>query len=88
MLKKKKYRIEENTLELVLDITEYYRKRSNFANARTVRNILDQAIMNQNLRTEDLEDDNKIMLSDVEDYIADEDIDLSDSGNKSRKIGF
>ncbi len=44
--------------------------------------------MNQNLRTEDLEDDDKIILSDAEDYIVYEDIDLSDSGNKSRKIGF
>lgn len=85
-LKKKHYEIDSDALELVLDITEYYRKRPNFANARTVRNILDQVIMNQNLRTEDTGDSN-IIHSDVEDYILDENIDLHSSG-KSGKIGF
>ncbi|MDY3654859.1 MAG: hypothetical protein SO054_01690, partial [Ruminococcus callidus] len=74
-------------LSLVLDITEYYRNRPNFANARTVRNILDQVIMNQNLRTEETGDSN-IIRSDVEDYIMDEGIDLSDTGRKPGKIGF
>lgn len=85
-LKKKHYEIDSDALALVLDITEYYRNRPNFANARTVRNILDQVIMNQNLRTEDTGDSN-IIHSDVEDYILDENIDLHSSG-KSGKIGF
>ena len=66
-------------MELFLDVTEYYRNRENFANARTVRNILDQVIMNQNLRTEDDEnDDRTIARADVEDYLLDEGINLHD----------
>lgn len=86
-LKKKKYTINDAALDRLLDVTEYYRGRSNFANARTVRNILDQVIMNQNLRTEDMEDDSQIVLSDVEEYITDEKIDLNKVPAK-RKIGF
>lgn len=82
-LYKKKYEIDENALQLVLDISEYYRNRPNFANARTIRNILDQVIMNQNLRTEDqTQPDNRIVKSDVEDYIADERIDLKNADGK------
>ena len=87
-LSKKKYTIEKPALDKLLDVTEYYRARPNFANARTVRNIIDQVIMNQNLRTEDDDIiDNTIILSDVEDYIADENIDLSSSWSGHR-IGF
>ena len=86
-LSKKNYTIDEPALERLLDVTEYYRNRPNFANARTVRNILDQVIMNQNLRTEDEEENEMIIIEDVEDYIADEGINLSASTQK-RKIGF
>ncbi len=86
-LQKKKYEIEPPAMELLLDVTEYYRNRPNFANARTVRNVLDQVIMNQNLRTEDTDDDRRIILSDVEDYISDEGIDLTSSAPR-RSIGF
>lgn len=45
--------------------------------------------MNQNLRTEDEEEpSNRIILSDVEDYIADEKIDLNDADTRTRRIGF
>ena len=87
-LTKKKYGIAPDALELVLDIMEYYRKEPNFANARTLRNLLDQVIMNQNLRTEDDPDDNIIIRSDVEDYLADEKIDLSDRDHGHRRMGF
>ena len=40
-----------------------------------------------NLSTEDTNDDS-IILSDVEDYILDEGINLDDSGNGTHKIGF
>lgn len=85
MLESKGYVIREDALKLVLDLTDHFRKQDNFANARTVRNILDQVIMNQNLRTED-EGGNDIILSDVQDYIIDEKIDLSK--NQTKKIGF
>ena len=84
---KKKFVITEDALEKILDITDYFRQGPNFANARTVRNILDQVIMNQALRTEDIPNDFRIILSDVEDYMNDENIDLSQGSNK-RKIGF
>ena len=88
-LEKKKYEIEKSALEKLLDITDYYRAKPNFANARTVRNILDQVIMNQNLRTEDLSDNKTIILEDVEDYLTDEGIDLTKTGKTGdRKIGF
>lgn len=87
-LKKKRYAIDDAALERVLDITEYFRNRPNFANARTIRNILDQVIMNQNLRTEDFEDDDTIILEDVEDYLSDEKIDLSNSAGGKKTIGF
>ena len=85
MLENKGYVIRDDALRLVLDLTDHFRKQDNFANARTVRNILDQVIMNQNLRTED-EGGNDIILSDVQDYITDEKIDLSK--NQTKKIGF
>ena len=87
-LAKKKYTIEDSALKRFLDITEYYRSRPNFANARTIRNILAQVLMNQNLRTEDSDDDNTVIISDVEDYLTDEGIDLSNTDKDNRTIGF
>ena len=86
-LVKKNYVIEDDALERILDITDYYRNRPNFANARTVRNILDQVLMNQNLRTED-SGDNTVIIDDVEDYLADENIDLDKTVPEKRHIGF
>jgi AAA+ superfamily predicted ATPase len=83
---KRGYVVEDSALERLLDVTEYYRGLPNFANARTVRNILDQVVMNQNLRTEDDVDNYIIVLSDVEDYIMDEKITLGIS--KKKTIGF
>lgn len=73
---------------IIEDEENYYRNRPNFANARTVRNILDQVIMNQNLRTEDSDGDNVIIIDDVEDYISDESIDLTEKDGGERHIGF
>ena len=87
-LAKKKYEIEESALERLLDVAEYYRSRPNFANARTVRNILDQVLMNQNLRTEDTADNNIVIIDDVEDYLTDEGIDLNNPNKGKRTIGF
>lgn len=87
-LAKKKYEIEGSALERLLDVTEYYRNRPNFANARTVRNILDQVLMNQNLRTEDSDDNNTVSIDDVDDYLMDEGIDLNNPNKGKRTIGF
>ena len=70
-----------------MDITDYYRQRKNFANARTVRNILDQVILSQNLRTENNANEALITLEDVNDYVLDEKIDFAASASK-RAIGF
>lgn len=86
-LHKKQYEITDDALQKIGQLAEYFRNKDNFANARTIRNILDQVIMNQNLRTEEDEGNSIIILEDVEDYIADEDIDLSDSKPKAT-IGF
>ncbi len=87
-LRKKGYEIDTAAFDRLLEVTEYYRKQPDFANARTVRNILDQVIMNQNLRTENEEQpDCQILLSDVEDYILDEKINLLEGKSSTRKIG-
>lgn len=86
-LSEKGYEIEESALSRLLDITDYYRQRPNFANARTVRTILDQVILNQNLRAEDDASDCMIITDDVDDYITDEKIDLSAAAPR-RRIGF
>ena len=85
-LAKKRYVIEDSALERFLDVIEYFRNQPDFANARTVRNIIDQVLLNQNLRTEDVEGDNTIIADDVDDYLADEGIDLK-KASKGR-IGF
>lgn len=85
-LAKKRYVIEDSALERFLDVIEFFRNQPGFANARTVRNIIDQVLLNQNLRTEDVEGDNTIIADDVDDYLADEGIDLK-KASKGR-IGF
>ena len=50
MLENTKYTIEESAKERILDLLEYKKKDPRFANAREVRNILEQVIMNLNLR--------------------------------------
>lgn len=83
----KKYTIEDAAIDRLLEVVAYYRNRPNFANARTMRNIIDQVIMNQNLRVEENEDDFQIIKADVDDYIADEGIDIHAEAPR-RRIGF
>lgn len=85
-LRKKKYEIEEKAGERLLDVVEYLRNQPNFANARTVRNVLDQVILNQNLRAEDSSEDFTILPEDVETYIQEERV-FQDSPQRKR-IGF
>ena len=87
-LEKKHYTITDEAFERVLDIMEYFRHQPNFANARTARNIMDQIIMNQNLRAEENTEDCLIILDDVEDYLIDEGIDINKQTASTRKIGF
>ena len=87
-LAKKGYSIDDEALNRLLDIMGYFRNKPNFANARTVRNVLDQVIMNQNLRTEDENGDNVIIVEDVDDYLTDKGIDLNKPSTGTKKIGF
>lgn len=87
-LAKKKYAIDAPALERLLDVAEYYRGFPNFANARTVRNIVDQVLMSQNLRTEDLPEDCTVLLEDVEAFLTDENIDLANPYKRRNPIGF
>ncbi|MCQ2771830.1 MAG: AAA family ATPase [Bacilli bacterium] len=65
------YTITEEALEEMLSICEFYRHNDDFANARTVRTMLQDIIMNQNLRVEDELDNNEITIEDVEQYAND-----------------
>lgn len=73
---KQNYEIEETATEKLLDCVEYFRQLPNYANARTVRNVLDQVILNQNLRAEDT-GENRIIPEDVEEYISEKAIQLN-----------
>ena len=68
MLSNMNYVIEDNALDMIIDVVDLERNEKTFANARTLRNILDKIILNQNLRTEE-SNDNNIIVSDVENYI-------------------
>ena len=58
------YSISEEAMERILDITDVKRKDQDFANAREVRNILNQVMICQNLRCMDAED-KKLEIVDV-----------------------
>ena len=80
------YEMDDSVRDRISGITEYLRGSPDFANARTVRNILDQVILNQNLRTEDCPEDNRIILQDVEDYISEQGI--MQKNDPGRRAGF
>ena len=65
------YIITDDAMEELLNITDYYRTLPDFANARTIRKMLTDIIMNQNLRVEDEPDNNEITLEDVKQYEVD-----------------
>lgn len=74
-LAKKNYKIDQDALERILDLSDWCRRNTKFANARTIRNIIDQVILNQNLRIDESgEDDDALLIikSDVDEYIQEE----------------
>lgn len=75
MLKNRDYSAPDRVMKKILDITDIKRKDENFANAREMRNILDQVIMCQNLRTTS-SDDKGIGMADVDRFIKDAKINL------------
>ena len=77
MLSKKKYEITDEAKNKLLDVFKSKTKAKNFANARTIRNILENLIEIQAVRTienDDLDnaDERIIRIEDVEQYIKEQ----------------
>ena len=84
MLKSKGYTISSEALERVLDIADLKRKEPDFANARELRNILDQVMICQNLRCMDAEE-KRLEIVDVNSYIKDTHLNLPTTGEGAVK---
>ena len=76
-VKKMKYEITQQTKERIIQIVELHRARKDFANAREVRNILEQVLEFQALRTANDNDNRKIVVEDVIEYQLENKIILS-----------
>ncbi len=86
MLRNRRYVIGDVAMNRILDITDIKRKDPNFANAREIRNVLDQVIMCQNMRVAGT-DDNELGIVDVNKYIKDAQINLPTAiGAKTNKV--
>ena len=83
MLEKRNYRISCEALNRILDITDIRRKAPNFANAREIRNMIDQTILCQNLRTNG--SNREIGLVDVLSYVENKG---GYDGSNERKRGY
>lgn len=71
MLSKQGYTIEEAALDKTIEIVSSMRGDPSFANARTLRNVLEQLILNQNLRVElQNSDSDSIAMEDVSEYLG------------------
>lgn len=81
MLKKLKYSISDDALEDLAKITDIKRQSPDFANAREVRNIIQQVIMNASVRTVDDPDNRSIIADEVLQYAKDSGYDLSNGGS-------
>lgn len=68
LLKDKKYVADANVVKEVVKIVENKRNRKDFANAREVRNVLEQLYRIQARRTIDCEEDRTLTLEDIEIY--------------------
>ncbi len=81
MAKSKDYSIDDEALEAVVRITDIRRGQPDFANAREVRNIVEQSIMNSSVRTIGT-DEKTIVYSDVAEYASDLGFDISSDTNE------
>lgn len=82
------YTMTDDAMEEMLDICDFYRHRDDFANARTVRKMLQDIIMNQNLRAEDELDNNEITIDDVNQYAEDNHLVKSEKKNPKPSNGL
>ena len=85
MVKKNKYEATDEALERISLVADSKRNSESFANAREVRNIIDQVILNQNLRTEDI-DSNLITIDDVNEYIEENNIKLDNIEKQEKTL--
>ena len=74
---KMKYTITDEARKKIIDIVETRRVRSDFANAREVRNILEQVIEFQAIRTDEERDNREITIDDVLEFQIENKIVLS-----------
>ena len=86
MIQNKGYQINEDAAIKICEACEYYKDKANFANARTIRNIIDQVIMNQNLRAINDANDKLIKIDDVLEYIEENGIELNKTYNNNINI--
>ena len=87
MLKKQKMDISESALDLIIQVVDLERSSPAFANARSLRNVLDKVILNQNVRTED-SDSNLIIDEDVNEYIDEEGIALNKEASSTQSLNI
>lgn len=83
MAGKKDYKIQDDALEAIAKITDLKRAQPNFANARDVRNILDQVIMNTSVRTISNVEDRTITLEDVTLYAEEHGFDITKQSTRT-----
>lgn len=79
MLKNRGYTIHDEAKDRILAITDHIRKEPNFANAREMRNIIEQVVMCQNVRCAGTED-KTIEIADVNAYIKENHIYVPTTG--------
>ena len=84
MLVQRNYTMTDQAKNRMLDLTDVKRKDPNFANAREIRNILDQVIMCQNIRTLGL-DDKELGVMDINKYIQDAKISIPTGNGDAEK---
>ena len=85
MLKSGGYTASNAAKDRMLDITDYIRKEPNFANAREMRNIIEQVInARQNVRCAGTAD-KTLELVDVNNYIKENHVNLPTSGEGTER---
>lgn len=83
IVSKQNYSIEPKALDEALKIVELDREYANFANARSVRNILEALIQIQAVRTLETSEDTLITLEDVQTYEKDHNITFDKKAKKT-----
>lgn len=75
-LLKNKFIISNEALKRLSDVFNYYKEHDIFDNAKTIIKVLNQIILNYNIRTDNLGINKNIIVEDVEEYIKDNKLNL------------